>query len=921
MMKKTFGAKMSKHKLFLRIICLISIISCSHHKNELSDAKNLAKITTSAPEVNLVKVVSLKEEEAQQRFLMIKNVNYQLYFQFQEKQDNYKGKAVISFEALTLDQSLHLDFYQGKIDRVLVNQVHIKNINYENSRINFPASQFHAGVNTIEIDFENSFSKDGSGLYKFLDPTDGEEYFYSDFEPFDANKLFPAFDQPDLRATFELQVEVPTKWQVIANTRESKIEEKEHTRLWTFPRTLDFSTYVFALHFGAYEYVEDNSGKIPLRLYFRKSLSKFVEKDQAEWFKVTQEGFSFFENYFTIPYPFEKYDQVLVPDFNSGAMENVAAVTFNDSRYVFRSEATQAQKEKRANVILHEMAHMWFGDLVTMKWWNGLWLNESFATFMATMAQSKATDYKDAWQTFFNDIKAWAYWEDNLVTSHPIEASIADTASAFNNFDGITYGKGASALKQLNFLLGPEAFQNGVTNYLKEHSHSNTKLRDFISALEKSSRQDLTLWTKEWLESNGHNRVEVSFKCSAGRISTFTLKQSNADQSIILRTHKTIIALFKRNADQQLEVIKELPFRFSKAEQNVPSLIGEQCPDMVYPNFMDHGFFKVDLDAKSLELIKSQINQINHVLTRNMIWKDLWDMVLIGKISLFDYAKLILTHLPKERNYYVLYSTLYSLQGNSSSVSAYLQKIPSSSKDYDAALSLLDRLEQFYFKKLSQARPSSEDQKLWLDGFISFASRPFALGTLESLYSGKIKINGLELDQDRKWKILQVLSTYDWKNVSDYLDQEEKIDHSDRGKKSKLAALAAKPEMTNKNKWYEFIFTNPDQASLSELKDVMNNLMTPHQENINNELSLKFYRDLETVVATKEQLYMTKYAWILSPKSCDSKQIETFKKYLQDHANFPVSVDKALKVNLQESERCHQVLLPYLELLIPKISQ
>jgi aminopeptidase N len=541
------------------LIILISVAlllnSCSSVYEEKPNDKNVDKVVVS-PEPQEKNARSLTDEEAQNRFRMIKNVSYKLNFQVQEQKDFFTGYVTIEFEAISLDKPLHLDFYEGKIDKLLVNGNEIKTFTYDNFRIHLNQSLFQSGVNTISVAYNRPFSKDGSGLYKFIDPVDQEEYFYSDFEPFDANKLFPSFDQPDLRATYELQVEAPAKWNVIGNTREINIEDLGLTKKWTFPKSLDFSTYIFALHFGAYQYFEDLSSKVPLRLYFRKSLLKFVSRDQAEWFKVTKEGFNFFETYFSIPYPYGKYDQILVPDFNSGAMENVAAVTFNDGRYVFRTEGTYSQKEQRANVILHELAHMWFGNLVTMKWWNGLWLNESFATFMATLAQAKATDYKDAWQTFFNDIKDWAYWEDNLVTSHPIEAKIPDTASAFNNFDGITYGKGASALKQLNFLLGPESFQKGVENYLKEHSNSNTKLRDFISALEKTSRQDLNEWTKEWLESNGHNRVEINYSCSTGKITHVMLKQNSAEQSKILRTHKSIIALFKKSNNQKLEECK-----------------------------------------------------------------------------------------------------------------------------------------------------------------------------------------------------------------------------------------------------------------------------------------------------------------------------------------------------------------------------
>ncbi len=288
--------------------------------------------------------------------------------------------------------------------------------------------------------------------------------------------LFPCFDQPDLKAVYSLKADAPADWRVISTAGEEKTEVSGARKTWTFAKTQKLSTYVFSVHAGPYHVWTSSAGAIPLRLFARESLAKYVPA--GEWLELTRQGLDFYGAYFDLPYPFKKYDQILVPDFNEGAMENVGAVTFGE-RYVSRSTQTLEEREETADTILHEMAHMWFGDLVTMKWWNGLWLNESFATYMSALAQSRATRYTRSWQSFFAAEKQWAYETDQRATTHPIEGDVADTGHAFADFDGITYGKGASVLKQLAYLLGEEKFRDGVRLYLKEHAYGNAEEKDF----------------------------------------------------------------------------------------------------------------------------------------------------------------------------------------------------------------------------------------------------------------------------------------------------------------------------------------------------------------------------------------------------------------------------------------------------------
>ena len=416
----------------------------------------------------------LTKEHAQARSARISEVTYALEFELDGEAPEYAGQVTITFKLGDVQEDLSVDFFGGAVSSVQINDRMLATSHaeqgagdvdasdrliapYNGFYLSLPAQALHTGMNVVDIGFTHPYSSDSSGMYRFRDPVDDRDYLYTDFEPYDQNRLFPSFDQPDLKARYSTQVSVPANWQVISIVAESSIVEQGGRKLWTFPPSAPISTYIYALHAGEYQRWESSAGDIPLRLFARASLAEYVYPD--DWFIPTIQGFDFFQRYFDIPYPFGKYDQVIVPHFNAGAMENVGAVTFSE-RYLRRGTVTRADRRSLASVILHEMAHMWFGNLVTMDWWNGLWLNESFATFMATLAMMEATEYTEARQVAYRRTIG-AYRADERDTTHPIEMPIADTDTAFANFDAITYSKGSATLFQLNHLVGPEAFGAG----------------------------------------------------------------------------------------------------------------------------------------------------------------------------------------------------------------------------------------------------------------------------------------------------------------------------------------------------------------------------------------------------------------------------------------------------------------------------
>ncbi|NQZ02712.1 MAG: aminopeptidase N, partial [Bdellovibrionales bacterium] len=331
----------------------------------------------------------ITESEATWRAKQVQNVKYNLEFNLLDSK-SFAGTSTITFKLTDPGNGLRIDYHDGAISNLMVNGKTVKP-KYNSHFLWIEASHLTEGANTVVVDFESPYSKEGNGLHQFRDPEDKRRYLFTDLEPFDANRVFPMFDQPDLKATYTMKVTVPKTWKVITSVRESKVEDADGGKTWTFPESQKFSTYIWSLHAGDYHMWEDNSGKYPLRLFARKSLKKYVKP--KDWFKFTHDGFKFFNEYFAYEYPYKKYDQLLVPEFNAGAMENVAAVTFTE-RFVSRGVKSERERMSLNNVILHEMAHMWFGNLVTMKWWNDLWLNESFATYMASLGQAGNSEFK-----------------------------------------------------------------------------------------------------------------------------------------------------------------------------------------------------------------------------------------------------------------------------------------------------------------------------------------------------------------------------------------------------------------------------------------------------------------------------------------------------------------------------------------------
>ncbi|MCE9499238.1 MAG: aminopeptidase N, partial [Leptospira sp.] len=680
----------------------------------------------------------LTETEALTRTAQLKNIDYSLNIDLTGETE-FKGIAKIEFDFTNRKESLRIDFSGGTINEFKINNQLFSGYEVEKHFIRIPPNVLNSGRNQISISYKRNYDRTGTGLHRFKDPEDGGIYLYTQFEPFSANQLFPCFDQPDLKAHFKLTVISPQDWQIISATfPEHETKMKDKRKEVSFPQTLLISTYLFSLHAGSYKVFEEKYENIRLRLYVRNSISKFI--NQNDWFSFTKSGLKFFQEYFGIPYPFGKYDQVIVPEFNFGAMENVGAVTFSE-RFVNRSSPSRKDRQLLANVILHEMAHMWFGNLVTMKWWNGLWLNESFATYMAAIAMERGTEFKESFLLFYQTMKAGAYFEDEQITTHPIEAPARDTREAFANFDGITYGKGASALKQLAYLIGESNFKNGVRDYLKKYSFSNATISGFIGSLSNSYGKELLPWSKSWIEEAGLNSIKVKFSCDAGKISLLEIIQSAPDLHPTIRLHKLNLLILVKGSG------KEYSFEINSRNNPIRSLKGTPCPDFAYPNYLDYDYSKIELDPVSLKYVPEILSKSNDSFLKTMLWKNLWDMYKDAKLSLQEYTRILLTASSQEEDNTVIQGIL----ANIGSLKKYINKYPEPD-----AKNIRIKLESFLWDRIEK-HGAIETRKLFLDSYIQFAQSEISLNNLQKLYAGTLILKDIEIDQDRRWNIVYSL--------------------------------------------------------------------------------------------------------------------------------------------------------------------
>ncbi|WP_448072020.1 aminopeptidase N [Georgenia yuyongxinii] len=721
-----------------------------------------------------------------------------------------------------------LDFL-GEVRSVVVNGRTVEPV-HDGARVRLTGLAVDGSENEVTVGGEGRYSRTGEGLHRFTDPVDGATYLYTQYEPADSRRVFATFEQPDLKASYTFEVLAPAAWEVLSNQVPVEVEDlpaagaqaadgrrpshgaRPALRRWTFAPTARMSSYLTAVVAGPYHRVtgrwsaplpDGGTLEVPLGVLCRASLAEHLDADRI--LEVTRQGLDFFHDAFAFPYPWGKYDQVFVPEYNLGAMENPGCVTFTES-YVFRSAATRAQYQARANTILHEMAHMWFGDLVTPRWWDDLWLKESFADYMGAHASVAATEFTDAWVAFAHRRKAWAYAQDQLPTTHPIVADIPDLEAAKQNFDGITYAKGAAVLKQLVAYVGTEAFFAGARAYFQRHRWSATTLGDLLAALEGASGRDLAAWSRVWLETAGTPVLTAELTPHSDQIANLVVTQEGADPvtgQAVLRPHRLAVGLYSLTdaADSSAGGAAPVLRRTHRLEADVTGdrtelaeAAGLPVPDLVLVNDDDLTYAKVRLDPASLATARRHLGALADALPRSLVWSALWNATRDGLLPAADYLGLVLRHGPGETDTAVLAGLTANAR---TAVEHYLPATRRpAGRDEQAAGA---------WERLLAADPGSDVQLVWARALAAAgAVAPSAAPRLRAVLAGEV--SGLPLGPELRWSLWQSLAAVGAATQAE-LDGELVRDATADGATQHLAALHAVPDPGVKAAAWEQLLT------------------------------------------------------------------------------------------------------------------
>ena len=737
---------------------------------------------------------NITQIEAAQRSEIIKVASYKIDLDVTTGAETFLVKTTIKFAGLKPGSTTFLDCVGKRVISAKLNGADF-DPKFDGETIFLPAI---AADNTLEIEHEGIYSNSGEGLHRFVDPADNEVYLYTQFETGDARRMYACFDQPDQKATFTISTITPQHWAVISNYGIESAKDLDGDRKHTqFATSQVISTYVTAIVAGAYTSVHDEykgEKTIPMGIYARKSFFQYVDAENI--FEVTKQGFAYFEKTFGLAYPFGKYDQIAVAEYNWGAMENVGCVTFHEDVLIFRSKVTERSYISRASTIHHEMAHMWFGDLVTMKWWQDLWLNESFAEWASYMAVSESTKYKNAWTEFNSVRKNWAYRADQLSSTHPIAVEMKDLDDVRTNFDGISYAKGASVLQQLVAHVGRDNFIAGLRKYFAKHAYANTELSDLITELEATSGKNLTAWVATWLRTAGVNTLRPVIALDGDKYASVSVKQEVPPMPVgskELRPHRLYIGLFdiKGNALTRRESI-EVDIADELTE--IKELAGKKAADLLLINDHDQTYAKLRFDDRSVETMKKYLGQLDDSLARGLIWASLWDSTRDGELSASDYIEIALNALKGETDISMITATFMQID---TAIWAYLAP-----KNRDAVrLSVANTAQEL----LASAKPGSDSQLQYARAFANNAYTPAQFESLKAMLNGSV--DGLLMDADLRWFIFLCGVKRGIFGVSD-IQSEGDRDKTAHGKQYVAYAHAALPNHEAKAAAFKSITTD-----------------------------------------------------------------------------------------------------------------
>ncbi|OXM63106.1 aminopeptidase N [Amycolatopsis vastitatis] len=749
----------------------------------------------------------------------------------------FASKTTVRFSSARAGESTWVDIVADRVHSATLNGADVDVTAYVEDKGIALAGLAEANELTVTADCR--YMNTGEGLHRFVDPVDDGVYLYTQFETADAKRMFACFDQPDLKSVYRLTVVAPKDWKVVSNTMvEASGETPEGAVRTVFKESERLSTYLVALIAGPYaqwrdEYTDAHK-TIPLGIYCRASLAEHMDADRL--FTETKQGFGFYHEKFGTPYPFSKYDQLFVPEFNAGAMENAGAVTFLED-YVFRSRVTRYAYERRAETLLHEMAHMWFGDLVTMRWWDDLWLNESFATFASVLAQAEATEYKNAWTSFANIEKSWAYRQDQLPSTHPIAADIVDLHAVEVNFDGITYAKGASVLKQLVAYVGLDHFLDGLKVYFGKHAWGNATLADLLGALEEASGRDLSWWSAQWLETTGLNSLSPRYEIGAdGTFTSFAVVQSGAKPGAgELRTHRVAVGVYDEDSSGKIVRKHRVELDVDGERTEVPDLVGQPAGKLVLVNDDDLTYCTMRLDPASLTTLIDRIADITEPLPRTLCWSAAWEMTREAELKARDFVTLVQRGIHTESEVGVVQRLLLQAQ---TALNSYAEQEWAASTGWPAFTARLLEL-------VRDAEPGSDHQLAFVNSLAGSVLDGPTLSVLSGWLDGSAPLEGLTVDTDLRWRLLHALVAHGKADAAE-IDAELARDNTATGRRQAERARALRPTAEAKaDAWQRAVYDDELPNAVSD--SLISGFSHPGQKALLGSYVAKYFEVIDEV--------------------------------------------------------------------------
>ena len=817
---------------------------------------------------------NLTRAEAAARAALLEDVRYQVLLDLTRGDEVFGCDTRVFFRAEPGTETF-IDCTAREVLSVVLNGRELSGDDVEPTRVRLTDL---AADNELHIVAEMAYRRTGKGLHLFRDPTDGAAYLHSQFEPFDAHLVYPCFDQPDLKAVFDLSVDAPADWVVVSNERCTEQPVEGAGGRWRFAPTPRLSTYVTAVVAGQYASVHDTHGDVDLGLYVRASLLDHLDAD--ELFELTRQGLDWYDENFGIAYPFGTYDQLFVPEFAAGAMENPGCVTFSEA-YIFRSRVTDAQRERRAETLLHEMAHMWFGDLVTMRWWDDLWLNESFATFCAVLSQVEATRYRNGWVTFLDAEKAWAKYQDQMPTTHPIAADLVDVEAVHQNFDGITYAKGASVLRQLVAYVGQDPFLAGCRAYFQAHQYGNAELADFLAALEQASGRDLSAWVDAWLTTSGLNTLGLDATVDDdGTFASVAVTQSATDDHPTLRPHRLAIGVYGWNGDALVRSHRvEIDVDGERTE--VPEMAGVDAGALVLVNDDDLTFAKLRIDDRSMDTLTAHLDALREPLPRALAWSAAWDMVRDAQLPARRFIDLVVANSGSETEVGVTQRLAMRAVG-----AAERYATPDQRDD------LRRRLAEHALERLDAATPGSGHQLVWARQFATAAQTDDQLGRVADLLAGDWTLEGLVVDTELRWHLVTMLARAGVVGT-DRIDDALARDRTDIGERHALTARAAMPDPEQKATAWRRLLEDTD-LSHTLSRQIWSGFQQLTQPDLLDAYVAPYFDALDVVWDRRGLEWAIEFASQMFPHACASEDLAARTRRAIERDDLPGPLRRAL---------------------------